>query len=129
MSFLAFIFAVELGWLPAGGFAAYQAPEFIEPAGSFYTDLQAGVVAWNHFYITGGLKTYAWKQGTEWTFWPHSTLYDFGAGLLWGPVQVGWRHFCFHPVMPCSILYDAELKAEGAWDEVFVKVNVKVGGR
>lgn len=129
MTFLALIFALEIGWLPNGGFVLYQVPAVLDVSGNFYTDLQAEVWAWDHLYIGGGIKTFIWDEDGEWTFWPHSTLYNFGAGLRFGILTVGWRHFCAHPVMPYSILYDPELRGEGAWDEVFVRVSGKIGGK
>ncbi len=127
MNWLALIFALEVGWLPNGGFALYEVPQVIEVTGSFYTDLQAEVVAWDHLYIGGGMRTFMWSSEGDWTFWPHSTLYNFGAGLRWGPMELGWRHFCAHPVMPYSILYDPVLRGEGAWDEIFLRFTGKLG--
>lgn len=126
MTWLAFVFALEAGWLPHGGFVAYEAPEVIMVNGSFYTVLQAEAVAWDYLYLAGGMKAMMWSQKGEWTFWPHTMLYNFGAGLRLGPIEVGWRHFCVHPVMPYSIIFDPHLKAEGAWDEIFLRVEVKV---
>jgi hypothetical protein len=129
MTWLALIFALEAGWLPHGGFALYDAPAVIDVTGSFYVDMQAEAVAWGHLYLQGGMKAMMWSQADNWTFWPHTMLYNIGAGLRWGPLDLGWRHYCVHPVMPYSILYDPVLTSEGAWDEVFLRVQIQVGGK
>jgi hypothetical protein len=129
MTWLALAFALEIGTLPSGGFVLYEAPDFINAKGSYYIDFQAEIVAWDLLYISGGIKTYIWDQGGEWTFWPHSTLYNVGAGLRLGLLTVGWRHFCAHPVTPYSILYDPQLQGEGSWDEIFVRMEGKIGGK
>ena len=126
MTWLAFIFALEAGWLPSGGFALYEAPAVVDVTGSFYVDMQAEGIAWKHLYLQGGMKAMMWSQPDDWTFWPHTMLYNIGAGLRWGPLDLGWRHYCVHPVTPYAILYDPQLRAEGSWDEVFLRVQVKV---
>ena len=126
MTWLAFVLVLEAGWLPHGGFAMYQVPAVIDVTGSFYVDMQAEAVAWKHLYLNGGMKTFMWSQEGNWTFWPHTELYNVGAGVRLGVFDLGWRHYCVHPVMPYSILYDPVLKAEGSWDEVFLRVEVRL---
>jgi hypothetical protein len=123
---LAFIFALEAGWLPHGGFIMYEAPAFVDGTGSYYVDLQAEAEFFEHLYVGGGMKAMMWSQEKNWTFWPHTMLYNFGAGLRLGPIEIGWRHFCVHPVLPYMILFDPHLKAEGSWDEVFARVQAKI---
>lgn len=64
-----------------------------------------------------------------WTFAPNTTVYDFRAGLRRGPVELGWRHRCFHPTLPYLPLRDQQITGlEGSFDEIYLRLSGRVGG-
>lgn len=63
-------------------------------------------------------------------FVPIENVYSLGAGLRLGPVELVYRHTCFHPQLPWSFLPERGVLVpnyEGAYDTVFVKI--KLDGR
>lgn len=122
MKALMFLFSLELGFLPMGTIVQYEQPAFVQFDGSFYTDLGAAVFLYG-FYIGGGVKTYMWKDQGELSFWPHMADYRVLSGFRWNIFEIGWRHYCIHPVVPMLALTRPQQIWEMAYDEVFVRIS------
>ena len=129
MTWLAFIYALELGFLPAGDFVMYGEldPEYVPVQYSLYTDLQVEFEISNIFFIGGGIKTGLW-YGDGYTFFPHRSTYSFYTGFRYGLFEVGWRHFCFHPITPFFGFGILDYNAiwEGAYDELYLKISGRI---
>lgn len=127
MSWLIFIMSVELGWLPSGTLATYDVPPGTEAVlfdvtGNWYAafdaEAQAGPV-----FVGGALKTDVWSRAEDWTFWPHTAWYSVRAGFRSGPLEIGARHYCIHPVVPWLAV--ARPQWEAAYDEVYVRLTAR----
>jgi len=129
MNWIALFFAIELGWLPTGEFAMYDVPALVEKhpiAYTLYTDIDGGAELFGHLFIGGGVRTSVWRlTDTGLTFWPFNAVYRFYAGARWGPLEVGWRHYCMHPVVPYFGLLGELIEPvwEGALNEWYVRVQ------
>ena len=122
MTALLFLFFLEFGFLPSGTMVQYEQPAFVQFEGDLYTDLGA-LVSLYGFYIGGGVKTYMWRDKGELSFWPHLADYRFLAGFKYGIVEIGFRHYCIHPVVPMLAWTQPAQIWEGAYDEVFIRVS------
>ena len=129
MTWLAFFFALELGWLPSGEFAMYELGPFADifPVRyTAYTDLEAEVELFGHVFAGGGVRTSIWKlDDGGYAFWPFNAVYRFYVGVRAGPLELGFRHFCLHPVVPYFGLAGGLYRAawEGAYEELYVRVS------
>lgn len=124
-SWLALAFSLELGFLPQGAFVIYEPPPIVyqDFSGSFYTELDARLYAWNLVYIGGGVKTFIWRDGSGWSFYPNTSIYKFAAGLEAGPVEIGFRHYCQHPTAPFMQVAVGRCVYEGFYEELFVRFS------
>ena len=128
-------YAMEFGYQPVGTVVMYKQPSWRTPdfahfSGSFYTDLEimVGIAGINTlgFYVGGGVRTEMWGLNNELSFWPHLSNYRFLASFRYGPIEIGFRHFCIHPVVPMlALIQPVEQIWEGAYEEVFIRVSNK----
>ncbi|MBA7650936.1 hypothetical protein ES703_58751 [subsurface metagenome] len=127
MTWLAFVFALEIGFLPCGDFVMYNSDfldEFYPVKYTAYTELEAEVLAWDILFIGGGIRTSIWQlQESGYGFFPHKAVYNFHAGARQGLLEIGWRHFCIHPVVPCFKYIKPEAIWEGAFDMLYLRIS------
>lgn len=130
LSFLLLVSALELGYFPAGDVILNQASKYYQDSSiKGYLKLEASVYAWDVFYVGGSMIAYthmsAPRDGYLYPdFLPHTMLYEFKSGFDFGSFELGYRHFCIHPVTPYHgadpYLY---IVGEGARDEVFLRIE------
>lgn len=128
MTWLALIFAFEMGMTPGNGWYLYEANELYEPgAVGYYTTLEAELEA-GPVFVGGSLRT-DMQPNSLTNYNPHWVTYDFNAGLRFDPFEVGYRHRCSHPIQ--TYVYNQEYLRdpllEGSYDEVYARVQVEVG--
>jgi hypothetical protein len=126
MNWLALAFALELGWLPKGDFLMHDPSASITLAGTFYVDMEVRATAFGFLFVGGEVKTFVWKYADGgYYFTPERMLYQFNAGISRGPVEVGFRHFCIHPVQAFLLSWDGPARWEGGYEEVYLRLEVK----
>ncbi len=56
---------------------------------------------------------------------PFQATYGISAGYRTGPVELGWRHICTHPVDPYAMILrdDIRPKHEGFFDQFYVRIS------
>ena len=130
MNWLALIFALELGVAPNVGVLQYEPRSHDYSRWEIgYTELSAEVELFDLLFAGGGVRTYV-TPAEGLNFSPNTTVYDFRAGLRRGPVEIGWRHRCFHPTIAYLPLMDVQMAGlEGGYDELYLRFSGRVGGR
>jgi len=128
MNWLIFLFALELGWLPQGNFAMYNVSDrFMKVYPVKYTayvDMEAEVVMFNTLFAGGSVRTSVWQFDSDsWTYFPHKAVYGFFAGVKTRKVEVGFRHYCIHPVIPFFGCVEPKPIWEGSYEEVYIRVT------
>jgi len=123
MSWLVFVFALEVGLFPNNSFIMYQPnPAYVIDAVGFYTDLEASMESYG-FYVGGGMRCYFWKDRDPLDFYPYQMTFSFDAGWRNEFFEIGFRHYCMHPVVPWLALTEApECQWEGSYDEMFIRI-------
>jgi len=129
---LIFLFSIvyssvfEFGITPYDNMHVYVKDFWNEVAGnkvSFYFDLESNL-EYKKFYIGGGIKTFAGKSLTETRqFLPYKATYRFLAGYNFGNCQIGFRHYCTHPIVP-YVTFDSPILFQGAYEELFIRWEI-----
>lgn len=126
MTWLALLFAIELGVSPYGGWAFYDEPhgyvyQQVEKP-QLYTELEAeALLLGGHVSVGGAVRTWVTRMdGIE--FAPFFATYDFGVSARLGPVEGGWRHSCSHPIQVYTALVGASVPGlEGGYGEFYIR--------
>ena len=100
-----------------------------EWANALYVDIGARL-SYGIFYLDANTRT-DMVQPSIVKFWPLEAGYGLGLGITTKNIDIGWRHYCFHPVIPYQYA-DAGRRPsfEGGGNTFFVKGKVTLqGGR
>ena len=128
MSWIAFMLAFQIGWVPQGGFASYAPPEYVDATNQFYQMAEVKVTLFKCFDVGGSMKVQDWlhQHSTgSLGFWPNQLDSVFFADVLIGPVKVGWIHECIHPVVPYQP-YNSIMPSWDGWqDQVYARLELK----
>ena len=97
LSFITLVYFLEFGFSPLDQYAL--GPERVDIENSFYTEMDADVIVADVFFIGGNIQVnYTKSVNGGYTFAPFLSDYTFRAGVLLGPVTVGFEHICIHRV-------------------------------
>lgn len=128
MSWLAFIFALELGIAPNIDVLQYQPAALVTSEWEIgYTQLEAEIQLFDLLFAGGGVRTYIIPGSSGHSFSPNTTIYDFSTGFRRGPLEIGLRHRCFHPTVPYLPVFGQKITGlEGSYDEIYVRLEGKI---
>lgn len=128
LSLIAILYSLEAGY-SSGGFLLWNYnPEKADliKSKTLYTNLGVKIKVWS-FYIGGSIETPvqhisngAFNMGS---FNPIKENYSFDAGFKRKWFELGYQHFCTHPMtayVPNSFI---DYKFEGSYDRVFIKIE------
>ena len=127
MNWLALFFALELGFLPKGYIETYsndRMPQAIELQGAGYVDFEAEVGLFKYGFIGGSTKIYINKYSDNYTFSPLTAEFDFNLGIRIDPLEVGFRHYCMHPIVPWIYYARVSPQWEGSYEEIYLRLEV-----
>jgi hypothetical protein len=124
LEFLVLIYSLETGYMPTTQTWNVQAPENVYIDAAFYTDLEVELVLGDMFFIGGNMLSYQWFRPDTMTFRPHRMDYTFGVGFRFQGLEIGWEHYCSHPVAANWHLID-ELPLESSYDRIYVRFEGK----
>jgi len=128
MSWLALVAFLELAYLPMGDCVMYEAPNVVYARGGLAVTMDAEVVAFDHVFIGGNIMTAMWADDPDYSegqlgFWPERMGYQFRAGVRFDPVEIGFRHYCTHPVVPWMPWMPQQIVWEGGYEEVYLRIG------
>ncbi len=126
MNWIIFIFALEIGWVPNDILRTYEPPMIYNSAESAYIQFESEVELFKLFFIGGSIRTYISKNKNSYDFWPTRDGYMFYTGLRYDILEIGFRHYCTHPVVPWN--YQFNPIWEGAYEEIYFRISGKIGG-
>lgn len=118
---LAFLFALEMGFIPYNS----QINWIDNNNFKSFTILEAGFLICDLFYIKGTIKTFEELSSDSFSFYPHQADYYFDIGIRYEFFSFGFRHACFHPInIGCNINHGYL----GQTDEIYFRIesNVKL---
>jgi len=130
MTWLALLFAAEIGIAPYGAWAFYA-----EPAQGYilqtqdrteaYTQLEAEVRLFDVLSWRSTVTTWV-RHYTGASYAPVWATYDSDLGAEIGPVRIGWRHSCTHPIQPYVSMVGASVpELEGGFGQIYVRYQME----
>jgi len=88
----------------------------------------------NLLFINGGINCFFHKKKKKLDFFPDCDMYRIAAGIRYEFMEIGYEHFCYHPVFPFSSGRDWNDEPlinttilEGGYDKLYLKIEVEYG--
>ena len=126
MTWLAFVLAFEIGFLPMGFVETYTSDNSLlyDIKGSAYVDFEVEAVFFDYFFIGGSSKIYMQKANVGKDFWPKNAEWGFALGARFDFVELGFRHYCMHPIIPWIYRQEISPQWEAAYEEIYLRIEV-----
>lgn len=120
LSWLILSAAIELGGFCNGTVYDFDNMQGSPPSPPLYTTLSVDAQA-GPFFVTGLTETVYFLD--EFGGRPFDATYSVGAGLRFGNIELGWSHFCVHPVEICGgpVFYQ---RFAGEADRVYLRASI-----
>lgn len=120
---------LTLGWMPQGGLVVYDPPSFVDVGGSCIVELGAEVT-WGPLFAGGSMLAPIWQYDQALNFWPTQLVSTTDIGLEVGPIRLGWRHTCAHPVTPyLPVIGWQDGQLVPRWDSAFDLLYLTISTR
>ena len=124
MNWLILLYFLELGYSPF--YDSRNASEIdnirIRSESIYYITLDSEIILFNHLFIGGAIKTY--MHGTnDYDYFPFESDYLFKAGFRYKTLELGFRHFCLHPVRPYEMYYQPQGSTDGSYEEFYIRIS------
>ncbi len=126
MSWIALFFALEVGLLPNGFIDTYvDEGRTLLIQNSEYLSLETELTFFNFLFVGGAVKTYMYRYSGVKDFFPSTVEYDLGLGVRFKSVELGFRHYCTHPIVPWLYRREVSPQWEGSYEELYIRVEVR----
>lgn len=93
----------ELGYRPFHRIATDSPTYILEDTSEQVTRFDAELVAFEYYFLRGAMSCFSLppseRGGGSTSFKPLWLKSDFSAGITAGPIEVGFKHMCAHPVV------------------------------
>jgi hypothetical protein len=123
MDWLVLVFALELGILPNNAWRIYDPPARVIEEPEFYQQLEARAILWDHVFAGGKMRIYDWMNAGSFGFWPNRGAFTFETGLTFRSLELGFRHYCTHPILPYLEYNPAAVEWEGGYEEIYLRLE------
>ena len=133
MNWIILSFIIEIGFMPMGDAILYDSEYnqiyYLQNL-QFYTDFNTRLLLFNHVFIDGQLRTSMYKsRNSPITFGPVKSSYLVGLGLSFGILELGFRHYCTHPIVPMLLINDGISIWEGVYQEIYIRIGGQIGNK
>lgn len=123
-------FALEVGLRPQGDvLISLPSRQVIPTRGVYYTEFETEVELSGFFFIGGSIVTTSQMKENPVDYRPYNVGWMVEAGVRpWDFLEIGWRHWCEHPVIPFVDWDDAyQAPAWEQWyEEIYARVEIEV---
>ncbi len=120
-------FSLEGGLIPGHEVSMYQVPQYqtiLDVRKTYYSDMSCNLDIYKYFYLTGGITSYQWGVKTEAGFYPFRMDYQFGTGVKYKAVTLGYYHGCRHHIAP-NVQIQPFPRIDSGHDQFFVRLEIK----
>ena len=125
MNWLVLLYFLEIGYAPLYSnlntinYAAYPEVSY----NMFYVNLNAEVVVKDILFVGGGVKTYLQTTNKINDNFPFEVDYIFNMGLRLDNIELGFRHFCLHPVRPYESYFSSQSFTDAWYEELYIRIS------
>jgi hypothetical protein len=114
----------EFGIIPKGHLKQYEYDRDVWPGMSFYGDLYFETSFINNIIFAGiDTKVYIWKINDSHSFHPDYIHFMFTGGLRYRFAEIGFRHYCEHPIMVWFEDNNINQNWERWYEEIYIKLE------
>ena len=128
MNWLILLFAFEIGFAPT-----YDSENVVVSENSiiinediFYTSFEVEAIIYDYLFVGGSVKTYVQDMKLSKTFYPFELDSFFNAGLRYKNIELGFKHFCLHPVRPYEMYYEPQGSNNAAYEEFYIRIEKRM---
>lgn len=118
---------LEAGYCPIAQSWDYTGPwdESCSFDSMFYTDFGATAHFMDWLFLGGYAKTWITPQDKAETFSFNCFLIDYGFffGIKWKGLEVGFRHFCSHPINGGTFSAKPLMEDNRAYEEIYIRLE------
>lgn len=125
MNWLILLYFIELGYSPF-----YESlnslpadNSYVRNENVFYITFDVEIVIFDHLSIGGAVKTYFQNQIDDYSFYPFEADYLLKAKFKYKILELGFRHFCLHPVRPYEMYYPSQGSTDGSYEEFYIRIS------
>jgi hypothetical protein len=114
------------GYIPEGQIVMYSPPSRVVDSGMFYQqfDVEANLFKWIN--VGGTIKVEDWILRDEFSFLPQSLLSAVYVEVEKGPITLGFKHTCIHPVIPYQPIFGLDSLMDAFRQEIYLRVGGKL---
>ena len=124
-SILDLTFEMELGYLPQNGWVLHETD--LTTGTNFYDKVTVELILLNTFFAGFNMRSDFSDIPGSYQFDPTTITYGINVGFRFGNFEIGFRHYCFHPVITYIRNSTEEtINAEGGYEEIYIKFKGKV---
>ena len=121
MTWLILLYFIELGYSPFYG--SLNTNDYLQDQNIYYINMDAEVIILDHLFIGGAVKTYFNDKSDSYMFSPFEADYLFKAGLRYKNIEIGFKHFCLHPVRPYEMYYQPQGSTDASYEEFYIRIS------
>lgn len=127
MNWLILLYFLELGYSPFYGSMNVTPIDNvrIEDPNIYYINMDVEVIVFEYLFVGGGMKAYIQPIKDNYSSHPFEMDYLFKAGLRYKGIEVGFRHFCLHPVRPYEMYYQPQGSTDSGYEELYIRLTNK----
>lgn len=117
-------YSLTLGIIPNNNFVNYEDQLCFDPKIMYHANMEMTFKTPKEiFFIGGGYENHYVKQGGRLTFTALQDAFIFSTGIKLYNIQIGYTHYCTHP-LAFSVSNTASDRAKyGAYDEIYIKIG------
>lgn len=128
MNWLIFLFAIELGYNPAGVSVIWNEDykeSRQEITNTYYSQFEGELILFEHIGIGSTIKVNSiFKNLRNWA--PFSIDFLTRVRFFYDDFEIGARFFCGHPIQTWST-FDTDHRMEGWYSQLYARYEAKIG--
>ena len=121
MNWLILLYFLEFGYSPFYG--SLNTNTLFVDQNVYYITMDAEIIILDYLFIGGAVKTYFQDDASNYSYFPFEADYLFKAGLRFKNLELGFRHFCLHPVRPYEMYYQSQGSTDGGYEEFYIRIS------
>lgn len=100
--------------------------EKLELDSAYYIEFGIDLLFYDLVFIHGSINNLFHAKKNELSFYPDCDKYRVAAGIRYNYIEIGFEHFCFHPIFPYSgnDRENNNVILEGGYDKFYINFEI-----